>query len=65
MSAGIDTFVLLFLERLGSRQLELFFALLVATMTLAMGWMYAHANCPTAEVVKGALIPRLKCASDP
>ena len=61
--AGIDTFVLLFLERLGARQLEIFFATLVATMTVAMGWMYAHAECPTVEVIKGSLIPTLRLAS--
>jgi Mn2+/Fe2+ NRAMP family transporter len=58
--AGVDTFVLLFLERLGARQLEVFFATLVATMTVAMGWMYFEADCPTGEVLKGALVPSLK-----
>jgi hypothetical protein len=62
-SAGVDAFVLLFLEGLGARKLELFFSSLVAIMTLSMGWMYAHANCPTTEVVLGALIPRLRWAS--
>lgn len=32
-------------------------------MTIAMGLMYAHADCPTGEVVMGAVVPRLKYAS--
>lgn len=64
MYAGADTFLLLYLERFGARQLELFFGCLVATMTMAMGWMYFHADCPTDEVLKGALLPTLKYDPD-
>jgi Mn2+/Fe2+ NRAMP family transporter len=53
--------VLLFLEQFGARRLEMVFAMLVATMTLSMGWMYVKAECPTDEVISGALIPQLKC----
>ena len=60
--AGIDTFVLLFLEQLGQRQLHLFFFMLVATMTVSMGWMSFRADVPLDEVVKGSLFPTLRFA---
>lgn len=59
---GVDTFFLLFLERLGARKLEAFFAVLVATMTVSFGVMYVQADCPTGEVLLGALVPRIRRA---
>jgi NRAMP (natural resistance-associated macrophage protein)-like metal ion transporter len=59
---GIDTFFLLFLERLGVRKLEAFFGVLVATMTVSFGVMYSKAHCPTGEVLLGTVLPRIKCA---
>lgn len=58
---GIDTFFLLFLERLGVRKLEAFFGVLVATMTVSFGVMYSKAHCPTGEVLLGTLLPRIQC----
>jgi natural resistance-associated macrophage protein len=56
---GVDTFFLLFLERLGARKLEAFFGVLVATMTASFGVMYAKAKCPTGQVLLGVLLPRI------
>jgi Mn2+/Fe2+ NRAMP family transporter len=56
---SIDTFFLLFLERLGVRKLETFFGVLVATMTVSFGVMYSKAHCPTGEVLLGTVLPRI------
>eukprot|EP01025_Chloroclados_australasicus_P039390 TRINITY_DN4074_c0_g1_i1.p1 TRINITY_DN4074_c0_g1~~TRINITY_DN4074_c0_g1_i1.p1 ORF type:complete len:657 (-),score=91.20 TRINITY_DN4074_c0_g1_i1:420-2138(-) len=59
---GVDTFLLLTLERLGVRWLEAFFAVLVATMTMSFGWMYVKADCDTVELLKGAAVPTIQSA---
>ena len=59
---GVDTFFLLYLERLGVRKLEAFFGLLVGTMTIAFGVMYHRAECPTGEVLLGTALPRIQYA---
>ena len=59
---GVDTFFLLYLERFGVRKLEAFFAILVATMTVSFGVMYAQAGCPTGEVLLGVVVPRIRYA---
>lgn len=61
--AGIDTFFLLYLERLGVRKLEAFFGILVATMTASFGVMYFMAECPTDQVLLGTIVPRIRYAS--
>lgn len=63
--AGIDTFFLLYLERLGVRKLEAFFGILVGTMTVSFGVMYLMADCPTEQVVVGTILPRIRCALQP
>ena len=60
--AGVDTFILLYLERLGVRKLEAFFGILVATMTVSFGVMYFMAECPTEQVIVGTLLPSMRCA---
>jgi natural resistance-associated macrophage protein 2 len=57
---GVDTFFLLFLEKLGARKLEAFFGVLVATMTASFGVMYVKAKCPTADVLLGVLLPKMR-----
>ena len=60
-AAGVDTFVLLLLERLGVRKLEAFFGVLVATMAAAFGVIYVRSHCPQLEVLRGVVEPRLRC----
>jgi Mn2+/Fe2+ NRAMP family transporter len=64
-ATGIDSFVMLFLERFGARQLEMLLAAIVVTMSISMGFMYVTANCSTAEVISGAIIPKLEYATLP
>ena len=61
--AGLDTFFLLFLERLGVRKLEAFFGMLVGIMTISFGVMYVKADVPADEVLTGVLLPRLSYVS--
>jgi natural resistance-associated macrophage protein 2 len=60
ITAGVDTFILLYLERLGVRKLEACFGILVATMTVSFGVMYFIADCPTDQVLLGTILPRIK-----
>ena len=53
---GVDTFVLLLLERFGVRKLEAFFAVLVATMTASFGVMYVQAGANTGELLISCLL---------
>ena len=61
-NAGGDTFLLLMLTRLGVRKLESIFAVLIATMAVAFGVIYAQSGVNQAEVVRSLVEPRLKCA---
>ena len=52
-------FIFLFLERLGTRPLELFFGMLILILALSMGRLYV-AICPdNAAVAEGLLVPFL------
>lgn len=51
---AVDSFALLLIERLGVRNLEAVFAVLITTMAISFGVMYVLAGVPTAEVVEGA-----------
>ena len=51
---AVDSFALLLIERLGVRNLEAVFAVLITTMAASFGVMYVLAGVPTAEVVEGA-----------
>ena len=51
---AVDSFALLLIERLGVRNLEAVFAVLITTMAVSFGVMYVLAGVPTAEVVEGA-----------
>ena len=51
---AVDSFALLLIERLGVRNLEAVFAVLITTMAASFGVMYVLAGVPTAEVAEGA-----------
>eukprot|EP00884_Botryococcus_braunii_P012365 jgi/Botrbrau1/21129/Bobra.0061s0023.1 len=59
----VDSFLILFIERLGIRHLEAVFAVLISTMAASFGVMYFWAGVPTAEVIEGLLVPRLPRSS--
>lgn len=61
--AAFDTFLLLFLQYLGVRKLEAFFATLVAVMAISFGVIAFKADLPAKEVVLGVVVPRFKCAA--
>jgi len=50
----VDSFALLLIERLGVRNLEAVFAVLITVMAGSFGVMYVLAGVPTAEVAEGA-----------
>ncbi len=51
---AVASFLLLLLERLGVRNLEALFAVLIGVMAVAFGVMYVLAGVPTADVIEGA-----------
>lgn len=51
---AVASFVLLLLERLGIRNLEALFAVLIGVMAVSFGVMYIMAGVPTAAVIEGA-----------
>ena len=52
-----DTFTFLFLDKYGLRKLELFFALLIATMTVTFGYEYVVAKPDQGALMKGMFVP--------
>ncbi|KXZ51426.1 hypothetical protein GPECTOR_12g388 [Gonium pectorale] len=56
---AVDSFALLFIERLGVRVLEGFFAGMVGVMVAAFGIMYGRADVPSGEVLRGFTLPSL------
>lgn len=52
-------FGFLFLERLGTRPLELFFGVLILVLAMSMGGLFAVISPDTEAVVSGLLIPRM------
>ncbi|GIL45321.1 hypothetical protein Vafri_2585 [Volvox africanus] len=54
-----DSFALLFIERLGIRVLEGFFAGMVGVMVVAFGVMYSRAEVPLDQVARGFTVPHL------
>lgn len=51
---AVDSFALLLIERLGVRNLEAVFAVLITVMAASFGVMYVLAGVPTAQVAEGA-----------
>lgn len=62
MHAAADTFLLLYLEKLGIRKLEAFFAVMIGVMTISFGVMYVQSGAPTGEVILGVVLPRVEYA---
>ncbi|CAE7329161.1 NRAMP2 [Symbiodinium pilosum] len=52
-------FIFLFLERLGTRPLELFFGVLILILALSMGRLYVRICPDNMAVAEGLLVPRL------
>jgi len=58
LTAGA-AFGFLFLERFGTRPLELFFGVLILVLALSMGGLFALISPDTSAVVEGLFVPRL------
>merc|ERR1719150_1212759 len=56
---AIAAFGFLFLERLGTRPLELFFGVLIMVLALSMGSLFALTSPDTKAVFDGLVIPRM------
>ncbi|KJE94747.1 ferrous ion membrane transporter DMT1 [Capsaspora owczarzaki ATCC 30864] len=54
-----DTFTFLFLEGYGLRKLELVFAILIAIMVGAFGYMYGESTASQVDVLKGLAVPSI------
>jgi len=52
-------FGFLFLERLGTRPLELFFGLLIAILAVSMGGLFSAIKPDTGAMLEGMVVPRL------
>ena len=60
-----DTFTFLFLDRYGLRKLEIFFAILIGTMSISFGYNYFIELPDQGELFKGLAIPWCTgCGSD-
>ncbi|PNW83321.1 hypothetical protein CHLRE_05g248300v5 [Chlamydomonas reinhardtii] len=59
LCTAVVSFSLLFIERLGIRVLEGFFGAMVGVMVVAFGVMYARADVPAGEVLRGFTVPSL------
>ena len=55
----VDTFTFLFLDRYGRRKLELFFAFLIAVMSISFGINYGRDLPDQGEIALGTIIPRI------
>lgn len=63
--AAVGAYLLLLLEKFGSRWLEVLFQLLVASLAVTMGILFFDAQVPYAEVVRGLVVPHLDGRSVP
>ena len=52
----MDAFLFLFLERLGIRNLEAFFGILIGVMAVSFGYMYVEADVAITDVARGLLV---------
>ena len=53
---AVDAFLFLMLERVGIRNLEAFFGLLIGIMAASFGYMYVDAGVDFADVSRGLLV---------
>ena len=56
MITAVDAFLFLLLERVGIRNLEAFFGLLIGIMAASFGFMYVDAGVDFADVSRGLLV---------
>eukprot|EP00798_Chlamydomonas_sp_ICE-L_P032361 gene32361-5052_t len=56
---ALDSFALLYIEKIGVRLLEMFFGVLIAVMIGAFGVMFCKADVPLDAVMRGFFIPTL------
>lgn len=56
---SVTAFGLLLLDRVGFRQLEALFAVLIAVEAVAMGWNFSQAGVNPEEVLRGTFIPQV------
>uniref|UniRef100_A0A7S1WR22 Uncharacterized protein n=1 Tax=Alexandrium catenella TaxID=2925 RepID=A0A7S1WR22_ALECA len=56
---AVTAFGFLFLERLGTRPLELFFAVLILVLAASMGGLFSVIKPEPAEMLRGLTIPRM------
>ncbi|CAE7533887.1 NRAMP3 [Symbiodinium natans] len=59
LTTAFAAFIFLFLERLGTRPLELFFGILILILALSMGRLYATIGPDNMAVAQGLLVPCL------
>ncbi|PRW44606.1 metal transporter Nramp3 [Chlorella sorokiniana] len=63
--AAASAYLMLFLERLGVRYLEVLFELLIAVMSVSMGLLFFHVDIPYPEVLRGLAVPSLSRSAIP
>ena len=56
MITAVDAFLFLMLERVGIRNLEALFGLLIGVMAASFGYMYVVAGVDVADVTRGLLV---------
>ncbi len=56
MITAVDAFLFLMLERVGIRNLEALFGLLIGVMAASFGYMYVDAGVDVADVTRGLLV---------
>jgi len=62
LTAGA-AFAFLFLERFGTRPLEMFFGMLIMILACSMGGLFAIIHPDQGEVLEGLLVPRLPASA--
>lgn len=63
--AAASAYLMLFLERLGVRYLEVLFELLIAVMSVSMGLLFFQIDIPYPEVLRGLAVPSLSRSAIP
>lgn len=56
---AVDAFFFLFLDRLGVRRLEAFFAALIAIMAVTFGYMFWDVAPPIGHIAERLFVPKL------
>ena len=62
---AVDSFLLLLIDRLGVRNLEAMFGVLVGVMAVAFGYMFADVGVDYGQVLEGTLLQTcIRCCLD-